>query len=68
MEETPVELEDCRWSGIWIYWTVMDSGKTSIKETLPEPSGMLLLLIGLLVTYTGLYAYLVTDGPLREES
>tara|TARA_A200000159_G_scaffold144144_1_gene148804 strand:- start:253 stop:717 length:465 start_codon:yes stop_codon:yes gene_type:complete len=44
------------------------SGKTSIKETLPEPSGMLLLLIGLLVTYTGLYAYLVTDGPLREES
>lgn len=43
------------------------SGKTSVRDTLPEPSGILLLLIGLLVTYTGLYAYLVTDGPLKEE-
>ena len=43
------------------------SGKTSARDTLPEPSGILLLLIGLLVTYTGLYAYLVTDGPLKEE-
>ena len=43
------------------------SGKTSVRDTLPEPSGILLLLIGLLVTYTGLYAYLVPDGPLKEE-
>ena len=43
------------------------TGKTSVRDTLPDPSGILLLLIGLLVTYTGLYAYLVTDGPLKEE-
>jgi len=36
-------------------------------DALPEPSGMVLMLIGLLVTYSGLYAYLVTTGPLREE-
>jgi hypothetical protein len=43
------------------------SGNSLVKDTLPEPSGILLLLMGLLVTYTGLYAYLVTDGPLKEE-
>ena len=49
---------------IGLSWII---GKTSVRDTLPEPSGILLLLIGLLVTYTGLYAYLVTDGPLKEE-
>ena len=49
---------------IGLSWII---GKTSVRDTLPEPSGILLLLIGLLATYTGLYAYLVTDGPLKEE-
>ena len=43
------------------------SGNTVIGDTLPEPSGILLMLIGLLITYTGFYAFLVTQGPLREE-
>ena len=43
------------------------SGNTMFGDALPEPSGMILMLIGLLVTYSGLYAYLVTTGPLREE-
>ena len=43
------------------------SGNTAIGDTLPEPSGILLMLIGLLITYTGFYAFLVTQGPLREE-
>ena len=42
-------------------------GNTAIGDTLPEPSGILLMLIGLLITYTGFYAFLVTQGPLREE-
>ena len=43
------------------------SGQSFAKEVLPEPSGILLMLVGLLVTYTGLYAFLVTKGPLKEE-
>lgn len=43
------------------------SGNTPMREHLPEPSGIILMLIGLLVTYTGFYAFLITRGPLREE-
>ena len=43
------------------------SGNTSLGEALPEPAAMLLMLIGLLIAYTGFYAFLVTDGPLKEE-
>ena len=42
-------------------------GNTSLGEMMPEPAPMLLMLIGLLVTYTGCYAYLVTNGPLKAE-
>ena len=45
-------------------WT---AGNTSLGDILPEPAAMLLMLIGLLITYTGFYAFLVTDGPLKEE-
>lgn len=43
------------------------SGNTSFGNSLPEPAAMLLMLIGLLMTYTGFYAYLVAKGPLKEE-
>ena len=42
------------------------SGNTAIGDTLPEPSGILLMLIGLLITYTGLSIPRIL-GPLREE-
>jgi len=54
-------------SGIGILALSWISGNTMFGDALPEPSGMILMLIGLLVTYSGLYAYLVTTGPLREE-
>lgn len=43
------------------------SGNTGVGDVLPEPTAMLLMLIGLLITYTGFYAYLVTNGPLKDE-
>jgi len=54
-------------SGIGILALSWISGNTIVGSTLPEPSAMIFMLIGLLVTYSGLYAYLVTKGPLREE-
>jgi len=54
-------------SGIGILALSWISGNTMFGDALQEPSGMILMLIGLLVTYSGLYAYLVTTGPLREE-
>ena len=45
----------------WIF------GNTGVGGGLPEPTAMLLMLIGLLITYTGFYAYLVTNGPLKDE-
>ena len=45
----------------WIF------GNTGVGDGLPEPTAMLLMLIGLLITYTGFYAYLVTNGPLKDE-
>ena len=54
-------------SGIGILALSWILGNTMFGDALPEPSGMILMLIGLLVTYSGLYAYLVTTGPLREE-
>ena len=54
-------------AGIGVLALSWISGNTMLGDTLPEPSAMILMLIGLLVTYTGLYAYLVTVGPLREE-
>lgn len=43
------------------------SGNTGFGKFLPEPAPMLLMLIGLLITYTGFYAYLVVKGPLKNE-
>ena len=43
------------------------SGNTGFGDLLPEPAAMLLMLIGLLITYTGFYAYLVAKGPLKNE-
>ena len=43
------------------------SGNMGVGDVLPEPAAMLLMLIGLLITYTGFYAYLVTKGPLKNE-
>ena len=54
-------------SGIGILALSWISGNTMVGDALPEPSAMILMLIGLLVAYSGLYTYLVTKGPLREE-
>lgn len=43
------------------------SGNTGVDDVLPEPTAMLLMLIGLLIIYTGFYAYLVTKGPLKDD-
>lgn len=53
--------------GIAVLGLAWISGNTSLQNNLPEPTGILLMLIGLLITYTGLYAFLITSGPLREE-
>ena len=42
-------------------------GNTSVGDSLPVPAPLILALIGLLTCFTGLYAYLVTQGPLKEE-
>ena len=42
-------------------------GNTSAGDSLPVPAPLILALIGLLTCFTGLYAYLVTQGPLKEE-
>ena len=53
----------------WVCHTCLSwvSGNTGFGNFLPEPAPMLLMLIGLLVTYTGFYAYLVARGPLKNE-
>lgn len=53
--------------GIGILGLSWISGNTANGDSLPEPAAMLLMLIGLLVTYTGFYAYMVTNGPLMAE-
>lgn len=53
--------------GIGILGLSWISGNTANGDSLPEPAAMLLMLIGLLVTYTGFYAYMVTNGPLMTE-
>mgnify|MGYP004179934375 FL=1 len=53
--------------GILVLAFAWFSGNTSLGDVLPEPAPMLLALIGLLITYTGFYAYLVAEGPLKEE-
>ena len=42
-------------------------GNTSAGDSLPVPAPLILALIGLLTCFAGLYAYLVTQGPLKEE-
>ena len=42
-------------------------GNTSAGDSLPVPAPLILALIGLLTCFTGMYAYLVTQGPLKEE-
>ncbi len=54
-------------AGIGILGLSWISGNTAVGDSLPEPAAMLLTLIGLLVTYAGFYAYLVTNGPLMAE-
>lgn len=53
--------------GLFVVGLSWISGNTGIGDDLPEPSAMLLMLIGLLISYTGFYAYLVTKGPLKNE-
>ena len=36
-------------------------------EVFPEPTGLLLLLVGMLVLLCGIYVWAVVDGPLQEE-
>jgi hypothetical protein len=36
-------------------------------ETLPDPMAMLIMLSGLLMLLTSLYAWLVLEGPLGDE-
>ena len=42
-------------------------GNTSVGDSLPVPAPLILALIGLLTCFSGMYAYLVTQGPLSEE-
>ena len=42
-------------------------GNTSAGDSLPVPAPLILALIGLLTCFSGMYAYLVTQGPLSEE-
>ena len=42
-------------------------GNTSAGDSLPVPAPLILALIGLLTCFAGMYAYLVSLGPLREE-
>ena len=42
-------------------------GNTSAGDSLPVPAPLILALIGLLTCFAGMYAYLVSQGPLREE-
>ena len=53
--------------GIFVLGLSWVTGNTGVGGVFPEPTAMLLMLIGLLVTYTGFYAYLVTKGPLKNE-
>jgi peptidoglycan/LPS O-acetylase OafA/YrhL len=40
---------------------------TGRVEVFPEPTGLLLSLVGMLVLLCGLYVWAVVDGPLQEE-
>ncbi|MAS49378.1 MAG: hypothetical protein CMA35_00510 [Euryarchaeota archaeon] len=42
-------------------------GNTTAGDALPVPAPLILALIGLLTCFSGMYAYLVTQGPLSEE-
>ena len=53
--------------GVFVLGLSWVFGNMRVGDVLPEPTAMLLMLIGLLVTYTGFYAYLVTNGPLKNE-
>ena len=53
--------------GLLVLGLAWTSGNTSLGNMLPKPAGILLMLIGLLIAYAGIYAYLITNGPLKEE-
>lgn len=53
--------------GIFVLGLSWIFGNMRVGDVLPEPTAMMLMLIGLLITYTGFYAYLVTKGPLKNE-
>ena len=37
------------------------------RRSVPEPTGLLLALIGVLAIMNGVYVWLITNGPLSEE-
>tara|TARA_B100001123_G_scaffold420910_1_gene527877 strand:- start:421 stop:627 length:207 start_codon:yes stop_codon:yes gene_type:complete len=51
--------------GIAFVFTAQIIGNT--LENLPAPMGMFIMLIGLLMLLTSLYAWLVFEGPLGDE-
>lgn len=54
-------------AGICFLFSSWLFGNTSAGDSLPVPAPLILALIGLLTIFTGIYAYLITQGPLSEE-
>jgi hypothetical protein len=54
-------------AGIGFLFSSWFFGNTSAGDVLPVPAPLILALIGLLTSFAGVYAYLVIQGPLKEE-
>lgn len=54
-------------AGIGFLFSSWLFGNTTAGDSLPAPAPLILALIGLLTCFAGAYAYLVSQGPLREE-
>lgn len=54
-------------AGIGFLFSSWLFGNTPAGDSLPAPAPLILALIGLLTCFAGAYAYLVSQGPLREE-